>query len=54
MTTTVKTTPTPTADAFAERLFTSVLATMDVHAAYLGARLGWYRALATGEALTST
>lgn len=54
MTSTVETAQTPTADAFAERLFTSVLAAMDVHAAYLGARLGWYRALATGEALTST
>lgn len=44
---------THTTDALVERLFTAVLATMDVHAAYLGERLGWYRVLAGGEALTS-
>ncbi|MDQ4118812.1 MAG: methyltransferase domain-containing protein [Actinomycetota bacterium] len=54
MTGTVTTAPTHTADAFAERLFSAVLATIDVHTAYLGGRLGWYRALAGGEALTST
>lgn len=45
---------THTADALVERLFNAVLATMDVQAAYLGERLGWYRALAGGDALTST
>jgi SAM-dependent methyltransferase len=44
---------THTSDALVERLFTAVLATMDVQAAYLGDRLGYYRALADGEALTS-
>jgi 2-polyprenyl-3-methyl-5-hydroxy-6-metoxy-1,4-benzoquinol methylase len=39
-------------DAFVERLFGAVLATMDLHAVYLGDRLGYYRALADG-ALTS-
>ena len=39
-------------DAFVERLFSAVLATMDLHAVYLGDRLGYYRALADG-ALTS-
>jgi len=48
-------TPAPTAtstDAFVERLFGAVLATMDLHAVYLGDRLGYYRALADGP-LTS-
>ena len=36
----------PTADAFAERLFASALGAIDVLAAYLGDRLGWYRSLA--------
>src|ERR1700750_2962789 len=35
-------------DAFVERLFGAVLATMDLHAVYLGDRLGYYRALANG------
>ena len=39
-------------DAFVERLFGAVLATMDLQAVYLGDRLGYYRALAAG-ALTS-
>jgi 2-polyprenyl-3-methyl-5-hydroxy-6-metoxy-1,4-benzoquinol methylase len=42
-----------TADALVERLFGGVLATMDLHAVYLGDRLGYYRALA-GVPLTST
>jgi len=37
----------PTADAFAERLFGSALGAIDVLSAYLGDRLGWYRSLAT-------
>ena len=41
-----------TADALVERLFGAVLATMDLHAVYLGDRLGYYRALAAGP-LTS-
>jgi hypothetical protein len=32
-------------EAFVERLFGAVLATMDLHAVYLGDRLGYYRAL---------
>lgn len=48
-----RTTP-HTADALVERLFASVLATLDVQAAYLGEKLGWYAALAPGDALTST
>jgi SAM-dependent methyltransferase len=39
-------------DAFVERLFGAVLATMDLHAVYLGDRLGYYRALAQ-DPLTS-
>ena len=39
-------------EAFVERLFGAVLATMDLQAVYLGDRLGYYRALAAG-ALTS-
>jgi 2-polyprenyl-3-methyl-5-hydroxy-6-metoxy-1,4-benzoquinol methylase len=39
-------------DAFVERLFGAMLATMDLHSVYLGDRLGYYRALAD-EALTS-
>jgi hypothetical protein len=40
------------ADALVERLFSAVLATMDLHAVYLGDRLGYYRALTAGP-LTS-
>ncbi|MBP2368459.1 class I SAM-dependent methyltransferase [Pseudonocardia parietis] len=54
MTSTIETPSTHTTAAFAERLFTAVLATIDVQAAYLGGRLGWYRALAGGDALTSS
>jgi 2-polyprenyl-3-methyl-5-hydroxy-6-metoxy-1,4-benzoquinol methylase len=51
--TTIETRPaTRTADALVERLFGSLLATMDLHAVYLGDRLGYYRALASGS-LTS-
>jgi SAM-dependent methyltransferase len=43
-----------TAEAFAERLFGAVLGTQEVFAAYLGDRLGWYRALAAApQGLTS-
>jgi SAM-dependent methyltransferase len=49
--TTTGTTPATT-DALVERLFGAVLATMDLHAVYLGDRLGYYRAL-TGGPLTS-
>jgi SAM-dependent methyltransferase len=38
----------PTAEEFGERLFGAVLGTQLVQAAYLGDRLGYYRALATG------
>lgn len=41
-------------DALVERIFDAVLGTMDVQAAYLGDRLGYYRALAHAEGLTST
>lgn len=51
--TTTTTTTTHTADALVERLFGAVLATMDVQAAYLGGRLGWYRALAEAGPLTA-
>ena len=37
---------TLTADALAERLFSSVVASFDVAAVYLGDRLGWYASLA--------
>ena len=39
--------------AFSERVATAVLGAQEVQAMYLGDRLGWYRALATGGALTS-
>jgi SAM-dependent methyltransferase len=38
--------PTYTAEEFADRLFQASLGLVDVLAAYLGDRLGWYRALA--------
>jgi 2-polyprenyl-3-methyl-5-hydroxy-6-metoxy-1,4-benzoquinol methylase len=41
-----------TSAAFVDRLFGAVLATMDLHAVYLGDRLGYYRALAASP-LTS-
>ena len=37
---------TLTADALAERLFSSVVASFDVAGVYLGDRLGWYASLA--------
>lgn len=46
--------PTHTADALAGRLFDAVLGALDVQAAFLGDRLGWYRALAGDGPLTST
>jgi 2-polyprenyl-3-methyl-5-hydroxy-6-metoxy-1,4-benzoquinol methylase len=52
--TTIDTRPeTSATDAFVDRLFSCVLATMDLHAVYLGDRLGYYRALGDGP-LTST
>ena len=46
--------PIHTSDALAGRLFDAVLGAMDVQAAFLGDRLGWYRALAGDRPLTST
>lgn len=46
--------PAHTSDALVERLFGAVLGAMDVQAAFLGDRLGWYRTLADGQPLTST
>lgn len=42
----------PTVDEFAERLFESVLGAMDMWAIYIGEKLGYYDALARGDALT--
>ncbi|MGQ0772860.1 MAG: class I SAM-dependent methyltransferase [Pseudonocardiales bacterium] len=50
MTTTIETT---TIDAFAERVFDTALGAMQIHAIYLGDRLGWYRALAAHGPLSS-
>lgn len=41
-------------EGFVERLFGAVLGAQEVQAAYLGHRLGWYRALADHGAMTST
>ena len=41
------------AEALADRIFESTLAAMDLFAVYLGDRLGYYRALATGGPATS-
>lgn len=41
------------AEAFAERIFGAVLGAQEMQAAYLGDRLGWYRALAQDGPLTS-
>ncbi len=41
-----------TAAEFADRLFGATLGLIDVLAFYLGDRLGWYRALATGGPAT--
>lgn len=46
--------PTATAEALTERLFGATIATMDLFSVYLGDRLGYYRALADSEAMTST
>jgi 2-polyprenyl-3-methyl-5-hydroxy-6-metoxy-1,4-benzoquinol methylase len=43
----------PTAEQFADRLFGAVLGAQFVQAAYLGDRLGYYTALASGGALTA-
>ena len=40
-------------DALVERLFAGVLGMIDVHAVYVGDRLGLYRALADGGAATA-
>ena len=54
-TATTETAPTETTtEAFAERLFGAILGAQEVQAVYLGDRMGWYRALAKGERLTST
>ena len=46
MTRTAQLTPDLTADAFAERLFSSSLATVECLSVYVGDRLGWYESLA--------
>lgn len=46
-------TPSPDAESFVGRIFDAVLGAQAVQAAYLGDRLGWYRALATHGPLTS-
>ncbi|MEE4025878.1 class I SAM-dependent methyltransferase [Gordonia sp. PKS22-38] len=43
----------PTADAFAERIFTSALAAAETMSIYLGDRLGWYDCLAGHGPLTA-
>lgn len=45
-------TATVSADQFADRLFHASLSTIDVLATYVGDRLGWYRALASGGPAT--
>jgi hypothetical protein len=47
-------TMTQTTEQFADRLFNSALATVEVMSMYLGDRLGWYRALADGGPATET
>lgn len=42
----------PTAEDFAERLFGASLGLIDVLSVYMGDRLGWYRALASGGPAT--
>ena len=44
--------PSPTAEEFAQRLLDAILGAQFVQAAYLGDRLGYYRALAEGGPLT--
>lgn len=53
MTTMSVASPESVRDALAERLFGSVLQTMDLFAVYLGERLGYYRTLAQDGPLTS-
>jgi hypothetical protein len=43
-----------TTDEISERIFEACLGAFDVFAIYLGDRLGYYRALAAGEAMTSS
>jgi len=43
-----------TADEVAERIFGSLLGAFEIQAIHLGAKLGWYDALATSGSLTST
>jgi SAM-dependent methyltransferase len=45
-------TATVSADQFADRLFQSSLSTIDVLATYVGDRLGWYKAMASGGPAT--
>lgn len=47
------TTQSTAIDAFTERLFNALLATVDLQSIYLGDRLGFYRALAGENGLTS-
>ncbi len=53
MTATTHAPDVPTATEFGERLFGAVLGAQLVQAAYLGDRLGYYRVLADGTAMTS-
>jgi len=53
MTTTEQTPIEQTADAFAERLFSSALGAMETLSVSIGDSLGWYRALATEGPLTA-
>jgi hypothetical protein len=46
-------TATVSADEFADRMFQASLSTLDVLATYVGDRLGWYRALASGGPATA-
>ena len=43
----------PAGEAFVDRLFAALLATIDVQSVYFGDRLGYYRALADGGSQTS-
>ncbi|MGH3977806.1 MAG: class I SAM-dependent methyltransferase [Pseudonocardiaceae bacterium] len=47
------TTQEPTTDAFTERVFAALLGTQEIHAVYLGDRLGYYRALDASGPATS-
>lgn len=50
---TIAPTPAPTADAFAERVFTSTMAAAETMSIYVGERLGWYAALVDKGPLTA-